>query len=135
MHSGPAGRPEIDDFWGLGGPRDPKNIPEGGGRSPPIFWSGFWGLGGRPDPPKLTISGPISKTQEIKDIWASEKAWRYVHVLFPEVPKILILRSRRRKSSIFGVTAAFSLPKTPRRRWGAKPPTCAHGFLGGRRPF
>ncbi len=34
-----------------------------------------------------------------------------------------------------GVETGVSLPKSHRRRWGAKPPTCADGFWGGERPF
>ncbi len=35
----------------------------------------------------------------------------------------------------WGVEAAVSLPQSHRRKWGAKPPTSADGFVEGGRPF
>ena len=43
------GRPEIVDFWGLGGPGGPKNHSKRWGASPPTFWNGLWGRWGRPE--------------------------------------------------------------------------------------
>jgi len=43
-------RPEIVDFWGLGGPGWPGNLPKRWGASPPTFLEGFPAARGRPDP-------------------------------------------------------------------------------------
>ncbi len=49
----------------------------------------------------------------------------------PRGPILLIVKSRPRKPSICGVETAASLPKTYRKRWGAKPPTPkSQGFPG-----
>ncbi len=44
------GRPEIDDFQGLGDPGGPTNHSRRWGASPLTFWNGFWGRRGRPNP-------------------------------------------------------------------------------------
>jgi hypothetical protein len=51
------GRPEIVDFWGVGGPGDPKNHSKGLGCFAPKILELFLGTPGPPRPKKLTISG------------------------------------------------------------------------------
>ncbi len=44
------GRPEIADFWGLGGPGGPKHHSKRWGAKPPTLWNGFWRRRGRQNP-------------------------------------------------------------------------------------
>ncbi len=117
------GRPEIVDFWGLGGPGGPNNHSRRWGASPPTFWNGFGGRRGRPNPTNQRFpAGPKTMYKQPKRIGPKgrkkECHWHRPHPL----------RGCSQNLILGGLRGRFTLGSPSRKVGRKKPPISISEF-------